>query len=87
MSRESKRKLTPPEVAARYGISPDKVVAWIRNGELRAVNGATKPTGRPRWLIDEADLIAFERKRSAQAAPTLAVPRRRRQTEGVISFF
>jgi excisionase family DNA binding protein len=78
-------KLTPPEVARLWGVSPDKVLGWIRSGELRAVNGATSAKGRPRWLIDRADLAAFEAARSAR--PTPPAPRRRKATAGVIEFF
>jgi excisionase family DNA binding protein len=86
MPKTKRTKLTPPEVAARYGVSPDKVLAWIRAGELRAVNIATRPTGKPRWLIDEADLAAFERRRTAQVVPVVT-PRRRRRDTDVIPYF
>jgi excisionase family DNA binding protein len=71
-----RKKLTPPELAALWGISPEKVLAWIRAGELRAVNVATRRNGRPRFLIDESDLAEFERARAATPVPT---PRRRRR--------
>jgi excisionase family DNA binding protein len=73
----TRTKLTPPEVAARWGVSADKVLAWIRNGELRAVNAATRAHGRPRWLVDLADLEVFEQRRAAR--PVQPAPRRRRQ--------
>ena len=69
MSATLPRKCTPPEIAKRFGIAHDKVLAWIRSGELRAINGATAPDGRPRYLIDEADLLAFEARRSNSPAP------------------
>jgi hypothetical protein len=65
-------KLTPPAVARRYGVHAAKVVSWIRQGELRAVNIATKANGRPRFLVDVADLAAFERRR--EVATTEAAP-------------
>jgi hypothetical protein len=58
-------KITPRALARRYRVSPDKILAWIRSGELRAVNIATKPGGRPRYAIDEADVAAFEERRTA----------------------
>jgi hypothetical protein len=86
-------KLTPPQLAARWGISPDKIVAWIRSGELRAIDAATRRGGRPRYLIDLADVLAFEEGR-AIVPPTRdgrrQVPHRRRQpTEqaGITQFF
>ena len=77
----SQTKLTPPEVARRYGISPDKVLFWIRSGEFRAVNVATRANGRPRYIIDDADIAEFEHRRVAQKAPT---PRRRRKPANVV---
>jgi hypothetical protein len=77
-------KLTPPAVARRYGVSPDKVLTWIRLGELRGVNIATNPSGRPRYVVDEADLAAFEHRRAVHR--TQAPPRRRRAAN-VIEFF
>jgi hypothetical protein len=74
----ARTKFTPPEVAARWGITADKVLAWIRSGELRAINAATSTSGvRPRWLIDLADLEAFEKRRAA--CPVQPAARRRRR--------
>jgi hypothetical protein len=79
-------KLRPPELARRYGIEPAKVIAWIRQGELRAVNIATRPTGRPRYVIDEADVLVFEERRAAK--PAAKAPRRRRlERSDVVEFF
>jgi len=78
--------ITPPALTRRYAISADKVVAWIRTGELRAINIAAKPGGRPRWRIAEADIEIFELRRSA--TPTTKTTRRkRRAAPGVIEFF
>src|SRR5947209_4444585 len=68
--------LTPPQLAERWGVSPEKVVAFIRRGELRAVNVALRLGGRPRWRIDPADVERFEAARAA--VPTPRSPRRRK---------
>jgi excisionase family DNA binding protein len=68
--------LTVREVAKRYRVGPDKVRAWIRRGEMRAVNTATALCGRPRWVIPPEGLRLFERRRTATAPPK--PPRRRR---------
>lgn len=57
------QKLTPPQIARRFGVSPEKVLAWIKAGELRAINASTRADGRPRYLVDETDLDAFEQQR------------------------
>jgi excisionase family DNA binding protein len=80
-----RQKLTPPQLARRLGVSPDKILAWIRSGELRALNAATNRGGRPRWLIDEADVMTFETLRSAPSRPSTR--RRRRSMDQVIEFF
>jgi hypothetical protein len=59
-------KLTPPQLARQWGIDTDKVLVWIRNGELRAINAATRLGGRPRYLIDVCDIEAFEARRVVQ---------------------
>ena len=81
------RKLTPPQVARRYGISTDKVLAWIHSGELRAINVAAKMGGRPRYRIDVADLLVFEQKRAAVPTTPSKGPRRRKPPTDVIEFF
>jgi hypothetical protein len=71
------RGYTPQEVAVRYRISPDRVRAMIARGELGALNLATVRCGRPRYVVLEEHLTAFERQRSAAPPPKPA--RRRRQ--------
>ena len=84
-STTQRTKLTPPELARRWGVSPSKIIAWIKSGELPAINAATNRSGRPRYLIDIADLVIFENRRSAAQTPA---PRRRRtKNEDVIEFF
>jgi excisionase family DNA binding protein len=77
-------KLTPPQLATRWGVSPDKVLEWIHTGELRATNLATRRVGRPRWRIDWADVVAFEEARVAIPATPR---RRRRQPNDTIFYF
>lgn len=73
-----KRKLTPPEVARQFGCKVEKVHAWIRSGELRAMNGAIRrDSGKPRFLIDVADLESFELARAVVPAPKPARRSRR----------
>jgi hypothetical protein len=86
MLRDSQRtKLTPPELARHWGVSADKILSWIKSGELRATNLATSRTGRPRWKIDLGDALAFEEQRAA--APSPPRRRRKRMTDEIIAFF
>ncbi|MCE9556755.1 MAG: helix-turn-helix domain-containing protein [Planctomycetes bacterium] len=72
-----RQKISPAEVARRWGIKPTKVLTWIRAGELRAIDAATVRGGRPRFLIDLEDLAAFEAAR-AVTPPAAPTTRRRR---------
>lgn len=80
--------LTPPQVARARGVKPAKVLAWVMNGELEAVNHASRAGGRPRWRISAAALAAFDRARSnrAVAAPNSRITSRRAGGD-VITFF
>ena len=69
-------KLTPPQLAQRWGIDKAKIIAWIRSGELRAINASTIPTRRPRYLINEKDIQSFEQAR--EVLPACPLPRARR---------
>jgi hypothetical protein len=85
---ETRTKLTPPELARRWGISVEKVLRWIETGELKAANFASSlALKRPRWKIDIADALAFEQSRMC-IPPTKPAPRRPRKTDtGIIEFF
>jgi hypothetical protein len=83
----TREKLTPGELAKIWGISPRKVLTWIRSGELRAVNLAANARGaRPRWRIDWADVVVFETRRPS-ITPPAPVRRRSMKMDNVIEFF
>jgi len=77
--------ISPVAYAKRLGVEPEKIRTWIVRGELRAINTALNPTGRPRYKISECDIVAFEQRRLGATPPK--PPRRRRQPEDVIQFF
>jgi transposase len=77
--------LTVSDVARRYRVGEDKVRAWIRRGEMRAVNTAVVLCGKPRWVVLPDALAEFERKR---AGGPLGKPRGRpRRQAGLIDFY
>ena len=78
-------KVTPPQLAKRWGVSPDKVLTWIRNGELKAVNVATRRSSRPRYMIDVEAIKEFELVRSAATCPVARTTRRKVRSVG--NFF
>ncbi len=83
---EIERGFTPPELAKLMGIQSMKIIGWIRSGELRAINLATKRGGRSRWRIKAADWAAFEEARTAKP-PTRPMRRPRRSNPPVKNYF
>ena len=81
-------KISVPYLAKEWGVSTAKITSFIKSGELVAMNVATNRDQRPRYLIDRADIEAFERAR--QVVPDSGKPaphRRRRSQPGVTEFF
>jgi hypothetical protein len=70
--------LTPPQVGALYGVSPDTVRGWIRSGVLQAVNIARG--NRPRYRVTRDALRTFDANQRGRVVPTAPVQRRRRRT-------
>jgi len=71
---DPRRAMTPPAVAERLGVDPDRVRGWIVRGELRAVDVSERPgQGRPRYRVLLEDLDAFLTARAvAPPAPRRA---------------
>ena len=69
-----RRTKTPPQYAREKGVAVNKVLHWIKTGQLRAFNGASDPDGKPRYLIDVADIEAFEAQRSVTPPRKSAQP-------------
>jgi hypothetical protein len=76
---------TPPALAKHWGVSPEKIHAFIRAGELRAINLATRLSGRPRYVIDRADVAAFEKAR--EVAPMPRAERRKRKLTDYVEYY
>lgn len=77
--------LTVRDVARRYRVSPDKVRAWIARGELAAINTATVLCGKPRWVVTQDALAAFEKRRAG--GPTPKPPRQRKRRLAMTDYY
>ena len=76
-----RRYLTPPQIAKRLGVEVAKVRAWIRAGELKAMNAAVDVRGKkPRFKINPDEFEKFEAMR-----PAASVTPRKRRTKAVVS--
>lgn len=56
----------PAQVAEMWGISHDKVLEFIKTGELDAFNVASKNSRRPQFKIPGDALKAFQERRSGR---------------------
>lgn len=77
---------TPPQIAERLKVAPERVIAWIRSGKLRAVNVGSGQL-KPRYRVAEDDLDAL--LRSLAVAPHTPRPtraRRQRRPAGYIEY-
>jgi excisionase family DNA binding protein len=75
---QAPRGHTPAELARLLRVSPDRVRAWIKSGELGAIDTATHRCGKPRYVILPHHLAEFERRRAAATPAGKPAPRRRR---------
>jgi excisionase family DNA binding protein len=65
------------------GVNRDKVLRWIRSGELKAAN--VSDATRPRYRVAREDLQRFLEARSA--APSRTLPKRRRRRPAAVTEF
>ena len=82
----SDRTFSPGDLAERYGVKAEKVIAWIRAGELAAINTGNG-RNKPRWRVTAESLAEFERRRSSQADAPSKSTRRRTTAPGVIEYY
>jgi len=61
--------ITPTELAAMWRVCVDKVLAFIKSGELQAFNVASRKSKRPRYLITKQAIEDFEKSRRARSIP------------------
>ena len=78
--------VTPPKLAVRWGVKPEKVIGFIHSGELRAFDVSVRVgVGRPRYRIPPDAIIEFESRRTV--CPPSKSRRRKKQSPDVIEFF
>jgi len=77
---------TPPEIARRLRVKPERVIAWIRAGKLPAINVAQPGSRRPRFRISRESLEEYERTLAVHSPKPQPTPARTKLAE-VIRFF
>ncbi len=78
--------LTPKEIAERFGCNLNKVLFWIKSGQLTAVDIALTQSKKPRWRISVDALADFERVRSTRPPAPPPAPRRRRADASITEY-
>lgn len=76
------RCFTPPTLGDYLGVTPEKIIALIKRGEIEASNLTLDPHGRPRWVITPEAVQRFLAARRA-IPPTPRQKRRRKATDEV----
>ena len=78
------RGVTPNELATLLRVSINKVLTWIKAGELPAINTASRQGGKPRFVVLPHHLAEWEKTRR----PVAPMPRGRRKKRTVeIDYF
>lgn len=57
---------SPAELAAMWGVAHDKVLEFIKTGELEAFNVASKRSRRPQFKVTLTAVKAFQERRSGR---------------------
>jgi hypothetical protein len=78
--------MTPREVATFLHVRPARVRAWIKSGELAAINTAPS-CSRPRFIVLPHHLFAFERGRRAFVAAARKKGKARPLVPGCPDYF
>jgi excisionase family DNA binding protein len=74
------------DLCERYAVGEHTVLAWIKSGDLLAVNVGRRIGGKVKWRITADALRAFEQLRAA-SQPTPAPVRRRRRSTETVKFY
>ena len=76
----AERDITPPEFALLKSVSVNTVLGWIKSGELKATNLASRTSRRPRYRISPEARRDFEASRSVVPVTTSGIGRLRWQS-------
>lgn len=72
--------MAPKEIAERFDVKVHTVMAWIKSGELKAINTVKNRASKPRWKIRPEDLERFEMARMS-GAEAVSTPRQSKSSK------
>jgi hypothetical protein len=76
--------VSPREYATRLGCKVERVLGWLKRGELTGIN-TSDCQSRPRWRISLDAIEKFEAGRSSR--PPAPKPKRRKRQQNFIEFY
>jgi hypothetical protein len=59
----------PRDLCRRWRVGLDRIMGWIRRGELRALDMSSSRSGRPRFVVTPESLAEFEARRTTTPPP------------------
>lgn len=77
---------SPAQVADRFAVGVHVVLAWIKSGNLLAINVASANRQRPRWRITAEAVEIFEARHAARPISPKQHRQRARPDSRVIQF-
>jgi transposase len=73
------------DLCERFAVGEHTVLAWIRRGELKAIDVSRNQGGRPKWRITPEALETFEQLRTTTPSPSKT--QRKKRPADVIEFY
>ncbi len=78
---------TPPQLAEEFGVDADKILGWIRSGQLIAINMVATTGGRPRYRISAEEAEAFLKRRGSAPPPQSSPRTKPPKDDDTIKFY
>ena len=85
MSTSIEKLHSIPDIAESLGVTKEKVRAWIKAGELKAINTTQNPNGRARYRVRPEAFEDFLERRAS--TPPVPKQRRRKKSNAPVTEF
>jgi excisionase family DNA binding protein len=78
---------TPKQLAEKWMVKSDTILALIRSGELRAFNVGRRGALKPRWRINADAVVQFEEQRGPAGPKTRSTRPKRQASDDYVAYF
>jgi predicted site-specific integrase-resolvase len=79
--------LTVPQIAERFAVDRDCVTAWIKSGQLQAIDVSRHKARLPRWRVTPEALQEFEAARSSVQPKQVRTRQKKKNPAGFVEYF